>query len=156
MQRAPRSGTVVWMKRLIAISIAVAVAAGVAAVPVGADAGPQAQAAKSKTRILCLNKAGTKTFFRKRPRTCAHFGPGGAFAGGVFLTKLRWKGFGRRTATARGRECGFHEPCENVKVSVKAYRLRKGCRNTRVYTRLRVHSKFGTTKVRMRTCTGPA
>jgi hypothetical protein len=113
-----------------------------------------ARAAARPTRITCLNRAGSATVFRRKPRTCADYGPGGAFGGGVFLRRLRWRDWGRGTARARGIECGFHLPCASIEVRVRAYRLRRGCRGTRVYTRLKARSRHGSTVVRLRRCPG--
>jgi hypothetical protein len=116
---------------------------------------PDAGLAAKHTNILCLDKAGAKYVVRYRPRTCAHFGPGGAFAGGVFLKHIRWHSWNRSSVTGRARECGFHLPCENVKVKIRAYRRRHACGRI-VYTRLKARSTFGTTVVRLKRCPGAA
>jgi hypothetical protein len=131
----------------VAASVAVAlVVALVAAVP--ATAG-------KRTHIMCLNKAGTSYIAKYRPRTCAHFGPGGAFGGGVNLRRIRWRSWNRPSVRGRARECGFHEPCENVRVRIRAYRRRHACGRV-VFTRLKATSSFGTTVVRLKRCPGPA
>src|ERR687887_1000968 len=95
----------------------------VAAVAAAAAQGGAVAAAKH-TNILCLNKAGTEYVVKYRPRTCAHFGPGGVFAGGVNLKRIRWRAWNRPSVRGRARECGFHLPCENIRVRVRAYRRR--------------------------------
>jgi hypothetical protein len=116
---------------------------------------PAADDAARHTNILCLNSAGTRYFVRYRPRTCAHFGPGGAFAGGVNLKRIRWRSWNRASVTGRARECGFHLPCSNIRVRIRAYRRRHACGRL-VYTRLSVRSSLGTTVVRLVRCPRPA
>lgn len=111
-------------------------------------------AAKPK-RLNCINKGGTSYVFKKRPKTCGVFGPGGTFGGGVDLRQLKWKGWGTRTARATGIECGFRQDCTAVAVKVRAFRLRT-CGGKRVYTRLRATSKFGTTTAPAPRCPGPS
>ncbi len=122
--------------------------------------GTDATAARTKTWIICLNASGTRVVLRYRPQLCAHFGPNGAFGGGVNLKGLSWRLWGASTAQANGIECGFHLPCAEVPVQVRAYRISRSCRyrgsRYRIYTRLRATSSFGTTTVRLRACPGRA
>jgi hypothetical protein len=131
---------------LVACLVCLVVATGTAG-----RAGRPASAAAKHTNILCLNEAGTRYVVRYRPRSCAHYGPHGAFAGGVNLKRIRWRSWNRPSVTGRARECGFHLPCENVKVRIRAYRRRHACRRI-VFTRLRARSSFGTTTVRLARC----
>jgi hypothetical protein len=110
-----------------------------------------ASAAAKHTNILCLNKDGTRYVVKYRPASCAHFGPHGAFAGGVNLKHIHWRSWNRPSVTGRARECGFHLPCENVKVRIRAYRRRHACGRI-VFTRLRAKSSLGTTTVRLARC----
>ena len=128
------------MKRVALLTLAVLVA----------TAAPAAAAAKPK-RLNCVNKSGTKYVFKRRPASCAVFGPGGSFGGGVDLKRLEWKGWGTKTARATGVECGFRLACSDVAVTVRAYRLRT-CGSRRVYTRLKAKSKFGTSTVAVPRC----
>ena len=114
-----------------------------------------APAAARGPGLPCLNESGSRYRLVFRPRSCAHFGPGGSFGGGVNLARLQWRGWGAPTARARGIEKGFHLPFSRIRVRVDAYRLRS-CRRARAYTRLRATSRFGTTVVRMRACPGRA
>jgi len=107
------------------------------------------------TFLPCLNKAGSKYRAKSEPQRCAHFGRGGAFAGGVNLENLVWMNWGAALATAVGVECGFHLPCAKVAVQVQAFRVRKAC-GRRVYTRLKAVSEFGKTLVKTRACLGRA
>jgi len=116
---------------------------------------PATGLAAKHTNILCLNKAGTKYVVKYRPGSCAHFGPGGAFAGGVNLKHIHWRSWNRPSVTGRAKECGFHLPCENTKVRIRAYRRRRACGRI-VFTRLKARSSFGTTVVRLKRCPGPA
>jgi hypothetical protein len=122
---------------------------------VAALALPSAAVAAKRTHILCLNKAGTKYVAKYRPGSCAHFGPGGAFGGGVNLKRIHWKSWNRPSVRGTARECGFHLPCENVKVKIRAYRRRRACGRV-VFTRLKAVSRFGTTVVRLKRCPGAA
>jgi hypothetical protein len=137
---------------LIAFAVCVA-AAGVATA--GAERAPRAKAAAKHTNILCLNSAGTKYVVKYRPRSCAHLGPHGAFAGGVNLKRIRWRSWNEPSVRGRARECGFHLPCENTRVRIRAYRRRHACGRV-VFTRLKAVSTFGTTVVRLKRCPGAA
>ena len=85
---------------------------------------------------------------RSRPRNCNTLRPRQPFAAAVNLARLRWSGWGRPAATARGIERGFHRPLRRIPVRVRAYRLREGCGGALVYTRLRVSSRYGRITVR--------
>jgi hypothetical protein len=138
---------------LLLASVAVA-ALAVGAGSAGGAGGP-ARAAAKRTNILCLNGAGTRYVVRYRPRSCAHFGPGGTFGGGVNLRRIHWNSWSRPSVTGRARECGFHLPCENTRVRLRAYRRRHACGRI-VYTRLKARSRFGITVVRLKGCPGAA
>jgi hypothetical protein len=107
------------------------------------------------TYLPCVNKAGSMYRAKVEPKRCAHFGPRGAFAGGVELQNLVWTNWGQAISTAIGVECGFHLPCANVAVQVQAFRVRKAC-GRRIYTRLKAVSEFGKTLVKTRACLGTA
>jgi hypothetical protein len=107
------------------------------------------------TFLPCLNKAGDKYRAKVEPKRCAHFGRGGAFAGGVELQNLVWQNWGEASSTATGVECGFHLPCAKIAVQVQAFRVRKAC-GRRIYTRLKAVSEFGKTLVKTKACLGPA
>jgi hypothetical protein len=115
-----------------------------------------AAAPAAATGIVCLNQAGTKTVVKVKPGSCADFGPGGSFGGGVNLAQLHWSGWGSASATAHGIELGFHLPASRIPVAVVAFRKRPGCNGGQRYTRLRVSSSYGTTTVRLPTCAGAA
>ena len=107
------------------------------------------------TFLPCLNKAGSIYRAKVEPKRCAHFGRGGAFAGGVNLENLVWQSWGEGLATTTGVECGFHLPCAKIAVQVQAFRVRKAC-GRRIYTHLKAVSEFGKTLVKTRACLGPA
>lgn len=137
--------------RLLLVTFTACVAAvAVAAASAEEADGPVVVAAKH-TNILCLNTAGTRYVVRYRPRSCTVLGPHGAFAGGVDLKRIRWRSWNEPAVRGRARECGFHVPCDNVRVRIRAYRRRHACGRV-VYTRLRATSKFGTTTVRLARC----
>lgn len=116
--------------------------------------GAASSTANAQVKINCANEAGTKyKRTSSAPTECVRFGPNGSFGGGVFLTNLVWTDFGAPNPTATGIECGFHLPCANIPVDVTAYRPRKDC-GSKVYTRLRATSTFGTTTVKMKACPG--
>jgi hypothetical protein len=130
------------------------VLAAVAAALVLAPIASGASASRAKpTRVSCSNKAGTKYLLKRKPSRCDIFGPGGSFGGGVALKGLKWKHWGRKTATATGVECGFKAECEDIAVKVKAYRLRK-CGGKVSYTRVKATSKIGSTTARPPRCGG--
>jgi hypothetical protein len=111
---------------------------------------PQADAS-AFTYINCLNTAGTRYVRKRKPAECAHFGPGGSFGGGVNLKKIHWSSYTGSEARGTATECGFRQDCENVRVTIRAYRVRVACRR-HVYTRLRATSRHGTTVVRLARC----
>ena len=111
---------------------------------------PQADAS-AFMYINCLNRDGTRYVRKRRPVRCAHFGPGGSFGGGVNLRDIHWSSYTGSEARGTATECGFHLPCANVRVTIRAYRVRVACRR-HVYTRLRATSRHGTTTVRLARC----
>jgi len=117
--------------------------------------GTPAQSKAEGVSIMCLNKAGTRYKRKVEPVHCAHFGPGGAFAGGVNLKRLDWRTWGGPRAKGTGRERGFHLPCAAKRAKARAYRIRTAC-GQRVYTRLKSVSGYGTTVVKLKRCPGPS
>jgi hypothetical protein len=113
-------------------------------------------ASAETTRIYCATKDGSEYVPKTAPRRCTVFGPGGTFGGGVNLVNLRWQGWGGASARAKGVERGFHLPFSRIRASVTAYRRKRDCTGRLAYTRLRARSKYGTTRVRVATCRGPA
>jgi hypothetical protein len=83
------------------------------------------------------------------------YGRGGISAGGVFLKKLKWRDWGHARAKAKGIECGFRLPCQNIKAKVRAWRPRERC-GKRVYTRLEATTRFGHSRADVQGCPGPA
>jgi hypothetical protein len=101
--------------------------------------------------LLCANARATARHRAFEPRTCNTLGPRQPFADAVNLAKLRWNGWGKATATARGVDRGFRKHARNVAVTVRASGRAVGCRGDWVYTRLRVHSRYGNDYVRQPT-----
>ena len=126
--------------------LALAIIAGAA---IFASAAP----AKQRTVIECANKAGTVYKPKSSPSECVRFGPGGSFGGGVYLTMIKWDGWGSKSASFTATECGFHLPCAEIPVTGRAYGRVKRCGH-RAYTRLAVTSSFGTTEVKLSPCAG--
>lgn len=120
---------------------------------VSASAAPPAQqsAAGKQTEIRCLDDSGRSHVRKSQPRHCALFGPGGAFAGGVNLAQLNWKGWGKSRATAKGIEKGFHLPASHIQVDVVAFE-RVRCGDVFRYAKLRATSRHGTTTATAPTC----
>lgn len=106
------------------------------------------------TAILCANSDGSEYRRKERPRKCAIFGRNGIFAGGVNLKKIRWKGWGQKRARAKAIECGFHLPCADIRARVRASKPRTRCGH-RVYTRIKVRTRFGRATPRPAGCPGP-
>jgi hypothetical protein len=119
-----------------------------------AFASPQADAS-AFPYINCLSRDGTRYVRKRKPARCAHFGPGGSFGGGVNLRDIHWRSYTGSEARGTATECGFHLPCANVRVTIRAYRVRRAC-GRHVYTRLRARSRYGTTLVRLVRCPGRA
>jgi hypothetical protein len=101
--------------------------------------------------LLCANARATLRHRSFKPRRCNTLGRRQPFAAAANLAKLRWSGWGRLTATARGVERGFHKADKDIAVRVRAYRRRAGCRGDWIYTRLRVSSRYGHLVVRQPT-----
>jgi hypothetical protein len=117
-----------------------------------------AHATASHKHLGCLNNAGSEYRLKYRPRACGHFGPHGENAGGVLLKKIHWSSWNGSIARGRAIECGFHLPCANIAVRLKAYRIGHHCdgQDADIYTRLRSKSSHGTTTVSTVQCSGPA
>ena len=64
--------------------------------------------------------------------------------------------WGRSTSRAFATDCGFHLPCAGIAVTVVAYRPTRSCTGRLIYSRLRVSSRYGTTRVALATCKGAA
>jgi hypothetical protein len=107
---------------------------------VGADLG---LCKRRGTYLLCANARATARHRAFKPRRCNTLGPHQPFASAVNLAKLRWSGWGKTTATARGVDRGFRKNDKDVAVTVRASGRAVGCRGDWVYTRLRVHSRYG-------------
>jgi hypothetical protein len=117
-------------------------------------AAAHAQAA-APARIVCTSGSAADRFIpRRAPRRCTLLPRNASFAEGANLARLRWRGWGRRSATATGIERGFHLPFSHIPVAVTAFRLRADrCgRRIRLYTRVRTSSRFGTGTVRLPAC----
>jgi hypothetical protein len=108
-----------------------------------------------RTYVWCLPRDAVDRAQRSRPRRCTTLGRYDSFAEAANLAELRWRRWGRRVATARGIERGFHRPLARIPVRVRAYRRRVGCAGDYVYTRMRVTSRYGRLLVRFpRHCNG--
>jgi hypothetical protein len=102
-----------------------------------------------RTYILCLATGrATERVWRRHPARCVTLGPRQAFAQAAKLVRLRWRGWGRPVARARGIERGFHRPLARIPVKVKAYRRRRCPFGDFIYTRLRATSRYGSLVVR--------
>jgi len=110
---------------------------------------------KTSAALPCVNKTGTAYKARTAPKRCAHFGEGGAFAGGVDLHSLVWQDWGEPKVHGAGMECAFDADCQPIPVSVLAYRVRVRCGRP-VYTRLRARTSLGTELIKTRACLGAA
>ena len=143
------TGTVPVMKRFV-LSVAVLLSLGAteassASQPIVATPLVARAPAAGKTSILCLPSSdATARVAKVRPSSCNTLGAQDAFADASNLAKLKWKRWGKSTATATGIERGFHKPASKIKVTVTASRLRDNDCGGWSYTRLKVKSKFGT------------
>ena len=104
------------------------------------------------TRLHCATDGGSRYVPKVAPSRCTVFGPRGTFGGGVNLARIRWTSWGGATARGRGIERGFHLPYSKIAVTITAYRRKSDCVGHPAYTRLRVKSRFGTTRVRLARC----
>ena len=118
------------------------------AAPVAEAGGAATAAAAVRTYVLCKPRDSNERERRFRPRRCMTLAPGEPFAAASNLARLRWRGWGRRVATARGIEEGFRRDPLEIPVRVRAYARRPGCNGARVYTRLRIKSSDGTKHIR--------
>jgi hypothetical protein len=140
-------------RQLLSLGVVGALAACVQLGPASQEAAPQTPA--PPTGILCLDKVGINYVVKAQPGKCAAFGQGESFGGGVNLSRLRWQGWGTARATARGIECGFHLPCERIKVKVVASEPVVNCAGETVYSQIRAKSRFGHSSVPPHSCPGP-
>ena len=110
--------------------------------------------AATPVRPMCTGSDGVSFVLRRAPTRCTLLPPNAAFADGANLASLRWRGWGRSSATATGVELGFHLPFSHIPVAVTAYRVRADrCgRGVRLYTRVRTASRFGSGVVRLPAC----
>jgi hypothetical protein len=100
---------------------------------------------KQRGYMVCANRRATAIHREfDRPRTCNTLRPHQPFADAVNLAKLRWSGWGKATATARGIDRGFRKKDRDTAVTVRASGRTVGCKGDWVYTILRVHSRYGT------------
>jgi hypothetical protein len=99
---------------------------------------------KGKTFLLCLPKSEDLRVGRSKPSSCTTLGPQDAFCCAANLIKLHWKQWGKSQATATGYERGFHLPLQHIKAQVTAYGRKVGDCGDFVYTRLKVHTRYGT------------
>jgi hypothetical protein len=102
---------------------------------------------RPRSYIICWRRGRTPEL-RRHPARCISFYGGNATS--VNLVELRWRGWGRPIARARGIERGFHLPFAHIPVRVTVYRRRLCPTGDLVYTRLRATSRFGTTVVHLR------
>jgi len=138
----------------VIVAAVACVLVGSTGVPAPSVAALRSDAAQDKTFLLCANGDGDQYRRKAEPKQCVIFGPGGIFGGGVNLNSLDWKGWGDSTTTATGIECGFHLPCADINVRVKASRPRIRC-GVRVYTRLKATSQHGSSTPSPSGCEGP-
>ena len=102
------------------------------------------------TYMFCGNKKGDLYVRKHKPGECVVFGRGGTSAGGVNLKRIKWSKYSGTEARGTALECGFQLPCSKIPVTVRAYRVRVA-HGKHLYTRLRAHSKYGTTVARLAT-----
>ena len=95
--------------------------------------------------LLCANPRATARHRAFKPRTCNTLGPKQPFADAVNLAKLRWSGWGKATATARGVDRGFRKKAKAVAVTVRASGRAVGCKR-----RLGLHAAAGPFPLRER------
>lgn len=124
------------MKKLIALAAAI-----------GAAAVSAAGASAQQIFAPCHNPPATSRFdFRIRPASCNSLGVFSSNADAVNLVQLRWRDWGQPAAMFTGIERGFHLPFANTRVGGVAFRI-VTWRGRRIYSRLRVSSRFGTQTV---------
>jgi hypothetical protein len=132
------------IRRTAWVAIA-AVVVGIAATGVGAEAG------SSRVGITCNDKP-SKPAVRVRPTKCTILPGQASFAEGSNLAGLVWRSWGGAVATGTGFELGFHLPLSHIPAALVAYRLMSCSDGTRVYSRVRVTSSYGTGNVRAQGC----
>jgi hypothetical protein len=97
-----------------------------------------------KTYVACRSLGSSGTLRdRAAPSRCDTLGATDAFAESANLARLRWRGWGRTTATATGIERGYHLPLSRIPVRIYAYARQTDCNGDYHYTRLRVRSRYG-------------
>jgi hypothetical protein len=110
-----------------------------------------AAAPRGTVGIVC-NDNQKRPVVRHAPLKCEVLPPLAAFAEGLNLVGLQWRNWGGSSATGTGYERGFHLPFEHIPVAVVAYQIVTCSDGSRLYTRLRASSSYGTTSVRAQGC----
>jgi hypothetical protein len=104
----------------------------------------------AKTYLLCRPANSSTTdgdrVLSEKPSRCSTLGPGDTRLEGVNLAKLKWRGWGGKSARSRGISRGFSKPFKRTTIRVRAYRLRRCPAGDLIYTRLatRVRGKSQT------------
>lgn len=96
--------------------------------------------ASASAAVMCLAAGGTRYTAHVRPSRCAVFGRGGGHdcnCDGVNLIHLAWRGWGRPTTSANGRDETLHSGVGSFPVRISLYGLAtRSC--GRSYTRMKV------------------
>ncbi len=147
---APSIDTVPAMKRFVLsaallLSLGGGQLASAALQPAAQPLATRAAPAPGKVSLLCLPSGeSTNRKAKVKPSSCNTLGAEDSFAEAANLAKLKWKRWGKSTATATGIERGFREPASKIKITVTASRLEANDCGGKSYTRIKVKSKFGT------------
>ena len=126
------------MKKLIAL------AAAIAAFAVAASA------ASAQQIFAVCHPRPAAVAFPIRPARCSSLGMRGSFGTSVNLVQLRWRDWGTPAARFTGIERGFHHPLANIRVGGVLFRI-VTWHGRRVYSRLRVSSRYGSMTVVLNT-----
>jgi hypothetical protein len=99
----------------------------------------------ARTYLLCRPVKSATTdgprVLSDKPSRCSTLGPGDTRVEGVNLAKLKWRGWGSKSARSSGVSRGFHKPFSHTPIRVRAYRLRRCSTGDSIYTRLKTSSK---------------
>jgi hypothetical protein len=114
--------------------------------------GPGVPLCRSSMTLVACSDGELSRIAMREPKRCDTLGPRQSFAEGANLAGLHWWHWGRPTASARAREVGYHGG-RSIRARVVAFRRRSWCGGPdRIYTRLRVTTRYGGGIIRLPAC----
>jgi hypothetical protein len=127
------------------------VIAALVTVGASAEASASSETGSARVGIVCNDKF-SKPVVRIKPTKCVLLPPGASFSEGSSLVGLAWRSWGGTSAIGTGYEQGFHLPLAHIPAAVVAFQLVTCPDGTRLYTRFRISTIYGSGNVRAQRC----